>query len=183
MSSPGGVARSVKIAFMAATAALACFLGPPALGQAGAGPLDRLRSASEQAEALMRQGDTGSKTQKMQQGIVDGFDALIAALATEEGVSVPIPGKRSAPAQLQQPGATTGPPQKPAEESILPSGEWRYGLLRQPGAATGAWMPQLPPTEQKVIADTFQTGRLPPRYEELLREYNKRLAEEGPPGP
>jgi len=177
------IARAATIAFMAVTALSVCLAGPSALAQAPASPLDGLRSQSEQAEALIRQGDTGAKTQQVQQGIVDGLDTLIAALATGEGVSVPIPGKQSVPAKLQQPGATTGPAHKPAPESILPSGEWRYGLLRQPGGGTEAWMPQLPPNEQKAISDAFQTGRLPLRYEELLRDYNKRLAEEGSAGP
>jgi hypothetical protein len=177
------IARAVALASMAAAIVSACLSGPSALAQAPASPLDQLRSQSEQAEALIGQGDTGAKTQQVQQGIVDGLDTLIAALAAEEGVSVPIPGKQSVPAKLQQPGATTGPAHRPAPESILPSGEWRYGLLRQPGAVTEAWMPQLPPNEQRAISDAFQTGRLPQRYEELLREYNKRLAEERPAGP
>ena len=171
--------RALTLAFMAATVAAACFIGSGALAQEPASPLDRLRSESKQAAALIRQGDTGARTQKVQQGIVDGLDGLIKALSSEAGAGVPIPGRQSVPTKLQQPGATTGAAQKPAQESFLPSGEWRNGLLRQPGAVTEAWMPQLPPNEQKAIAATFQTGRLPPRYEELLREYNKRLAEEG----
>jgi len=121
--------------------AAACFIGSGALAQAQVGPLEQLRSQSEQAEALIRQGDTSAKTQQVQQGIVHGLDTLIAAFAAQEGVSVPVPGKQLVPTRLQQ-----------------------------PGAGTEAWMLPLPPNERKAISDAFRTGRLPPPYEEFLRE-------------
>lgn len=141
-------------------------------------PLDRLSAPMQEAEDLLRKGVTGQETQRVQQEIVNRLDALIAAGQRSRGFAVSVPGKEAEPKQLA-PGGRTGAPDKPADESILSAGRWGYGLLREPAELEDAWMPELPSTERKVVADTFRTGRLPPRYRELLRQYNKRLAEAG----
>ncbi len=178
MSARPHVTRLVACAVLALAAALAVPSPLSSAAEAPATPLDRLRSASAEAQRLIEQGDTGARTQQVQQGIVDELDALIKAMSAQEGMSVPLPGKKPAAAQPRLPSGATGPPRKPAAESVLPLGEWTYGRLAQPGQPGEAWLPQLPPAQQKAIADTFRAGRLPPRYEELLREYNKRLAQQ-----
>lgn len=159
-------------------AALLSLAVASAASEPAARSLDALRSAGEQAQALLQQGVTGERTQALQQEIVDGLDALIAAYRTQGGAVVPLPPKEGQPKVLQQ-SATTGVPQKPARESVLPVGEWQAGRTRPPEALAEAWTPKLPEAERKKIEDAFRTGRLPRRYEDLLREYNKRLAEEG----
>lgn len=161
-------------------ALLLCFV-PVLCARADEGPLGSLISTSREAEGLLRQGVTDERVQRVQQGVVDQLDALIAASRSDKTLAAGGTGKEQEP-EMVKPGASTGPPQKPAEESILPPGEWRYGRMREPAEAGDTWMPELPAAERKKIADAFETGRLPRRYRELLRQYNKRLAEGGRAG-
>ena len=152
---------------------VACALGGAALAAQPAS-LDDAATGMEKAQGLLKEGQTGEAVRSLQGDVVAQLDALIARYR-----------ERQRPATQGQPeeavsssskgGAQT--PLRPAQESAVPSGDWRHGLLPEAAPLPGAWAPRLPPTEQKKIADTFSTGRLPARYAELLREYNKRLAE------
>ncbi len=171
--------REGRAALALPAAVLLLCLAPVALGQGGRGGLARLIATSQEAQALLQQGSTGERTQRVQQEVVEQLDALIAALRPEHVIAVPVTGEEGE-AELQQPGSSTAAPVRPAEESTLPAGRWGYGRLRERPQVEEAWLPELPATERKKIADAFATGRLPPRYRELLRQYNKRLAEDGP---
>lgn len=174
-----GETRAVRAQLLLAVSAVLCWLlAALARGDAAAPALDGLRSVSEQVQGLLQQGDTGAGTQALQQGIVNGLDALIAAYAEQGGVPVPMPAQKAGAKVLQE-AATAGAPVKPARESVLPLGEWSFGRTRPPEAFAEAWQPRLPEAERKRISDAFRTGRLPGRYEDLLRQYNRRLAEEG----
>lgn len=155
-------------------------LGVPGFQSAG-GPAPAagasMNAMSREAEALLRMGISGEQTQRLQRGIVGRLDALIALAQAQPAASRTAPGKgRQMP--IERPGAATGAPQKPARESILPMVEWQYGRTRDVAEPGEAWLPELPAAELKKITDAFSTGRLPLRYRELLRLYNKRLAEE-----
>ncbi len=160
-------------------AALAAPAEPAAEPGGAQGPLDELNAAMQEAQGLLEQGETGEPVQRVQEDIVHRLDALIAF--AEAGLSMPPnPKAKERMARAERPAETTGPPEKPAERSTLPGGTWAYGRMRAPAEAEEAWLPQLPPTERKAIADALRAGRLPPRYRELLRQYNRRLAEEEP---
>ena len=139
-------------------------------------PLDQLRASTGRAEGLLRGGETGADVQRLHGDIVAQLDALIALAEEDTGFMLGAkPGEKESKAL--KPGSTTAAPEKPAEESILPDGGWAYGRMRSPVELEGGWLPELPATQRKAIADAFRTGRLPLRYREVLREYNKRLAE------
>jgi len=152
----------------------------PALGATSAraqGPLDELDAAMGQAQSLLERGETGGSVQRLQEEIVRRLDTLIAS--PQAGLDMPPTAKPGeGKAQAERPGETTGPPEKPADRSTLPGGTWTYGPMRAEADPEDAWLPGLPPTERKPIIDAFRSGRLPPRYRELLRQYNRRLAEE-----
>jgi len=127
----------------------------------------------DRAQGLLAQGQTREPVPSIQRDVVSRLDALIAAAEEQQ--------RQAASAkQAQQPGTQSGEqtPTRAAEQSTLRPGDWRQGRLPIAPHLPGDWAASLPPTEQKEIADTFRTGRLPARYEEMLREYNKRLAQQ-----
>ena len=157
--------------------ALALVLAVGAASARAEGPLGELDAAMGQAQSLLEQGETGGAVQRLQEDIVRRLDALIAS--PQAGLDMPPTAKpREGKAQAERPAETTGPPEKPADRSTLPGGTWTYGPMRAEAEPEDAWLPRLPPTERKAIVDAFRSGRLPPRYRELLRQYNRRLAEE-----
>jgi hypothetical protein len=130
----------------------------------------------KEAETSLRQGKTGGQVTDAQDAAIRQLDALIAACQVEPGAGMKA-GAAEGGSPSAQPTATTALPMRPAQESVLPSGGPSAGPVRPAGELVGAWLPQLPPTEQKKVADTFTAGRLPSRYRNLLRLYNRRLAE------
>jgi len=169
-------ARRLKGTLMALAAALG-LLGalPGIVGAAGA--LEQVASLSRQAEGLLREGKTGREARAVQQEVLDRLDEAIAALQPKVGLPPPMP-TRLGETGMEAPGGATARPLRPAEESAASGGQWQYGRLRQAPAPDEAWLPGLPPAERKAIQDAFDAGRLPRHYQALLREYNKRLAEE-----
>jgi hypothetical protein len=139
-------------------------------------PLQDLVGAMVTSSDLLRQGVTGEQTSRVQQDIIERLDGLIASLETAPGAGETAPVAQEQPGG-QQPSGTIGRPGRPAEESVLSAPAPGRGPIQPTGPQGGEWLPQLPPTEQKRVADTFTTGRLPPRYRELLRQYSKRLTE------
>ena len=140
--------------------------------------LDDVAAGMEKAQGLLKDGETGEPVRSVQAGVVAQLDALIASYEEQS--------QRSAPGQPQQaakpsPKGGAETPTRAAQESAVPPGDWRHGRLAEAAQLPGGWAPGLPPSEQKKIADTFSTGRLPGRYAELLREYNKRLAAQATP--
>lgn len=182
MTAPVGDKAACARALLVAGAALAlACMAAPARGQEGASPLEAVRQTSERAALLIGQGETGGEVQRMQQDILDTLDAMIAAYQAEQAAAAGPPGEQ-AQGETKGPAEVTAAPRKPLAESLLPEGEWQRGRLPRAGAAlesAEAWMPQLPEAERKAISDALDAGRLPRRYQELLRQYNKRLAEEG----
>jgi len=171
--------RAIPCRLVRAVAALAAlWAGAVLMAVSGSGdPLAEPSRCAARAEELLRSGVTDERVQRVQKQLIRGLDALIASASRTSQA-----GKSSA---LKKPGdplkplaaGLTGRPLKPAEESVLPGGTWRYGPLAAPPELPGGWLPQLPPEQRRKIADAFRTGRLPSRYIELLREYNLRLAE------
>ena len=152
---------------------LACALGGAALAAQPAS-LDDVAAGMEKAQGLLKDGQTGDAVRALQGDVVTQLDALIALYAEK-----PTPAAQGKPEESAKPSSEGGEqaPVKPAKESAVPPGDWRQGRLPEARQLPGGWAASLPPAEQKKIADTFSTGRLPARYAELLREYNKRLAE------
>lgn len=167
--------ETAVVAVVAAFGAL--FWLPCAAQDDDGGPFGRLRGSMEKAEALLRRGVTGRDVADVQWDVVRQLDALIAGLE-EEGGSGDATQEGDREATATKPSGATGLPLKPAEESILSPGGWTPGVMRPTADAAEAWLPRLPAIEQQKVLDTFSAGRLPPRYRELLRQYNKRLAED-----
>jgi hypothetical protein len=124
----------------------------------------------ETAQGQLAKGEAGEPVQSAQRDAVSKLDGLIAA-AEEQA-------RKLQQKQSLQPGSQGGSqtPKQAAQQSAPRPGDWRQGRLPAPARTPGDWAASLPPTEQKKIADTFSTGRLPARYEELLRAYNESLA-------
>ncbi len=135
---------------------------------------DEAADGMDRAQGLLARGETGEPVQSVQRDVVSRLDALIAAAEAQQKQAQAASAKHA-----QQPGTQSGQqtPTRAAEQSTPRPGDWRQGRLPEAARLPGAWAAGLPPTEQKKIADTFRTGRLPARYEQMLREYNKRLAE------
>ena len=156
---------------------MACALGGAALAAQPAS-LDDVAAGMEKAQGLLKEGQTGEAVRSLQGDVVAQLDVLIARYAGEAtaGHAGPAGGGRQAELQGRRPDAA---------QAGAGVGRAAGRLAPRPaaggGAAPGRRAPGLPPTEQKKIADTFSTGRLPARYAELLRGYNKRLAEQGTP--
>ncbi|MHC4481708.1 MAG: hypothetical protein ACYS1C_12175, partial [Planctomycetota bacterium] len=181
LATMGGVTdrRRLAIALTGALVLAACM----SAGAAGAaGRPESLPQASDRAAELLRSGVTGEPTQRLQQQILDELDRLIAEARLKPAPPAGGPGT-GGKAKMEQPGAGAGKPRKPAEESVLPTGEWQRGRLREAVEPDRAWLPELPAAERKRIADAFSSGRLPRRYRDLLRHYNRRLAEGEGGGP
>ncbi len=141
------------------------------------GPLEALRGRGAEAQRRLAQMQTGAATRDIQQQVVDGLGAMIAARRPGTVPPGEMPSRPGA-AEMQQPGGGTAVPERPAEAAMLPLGEWHEGRLRAGPPAEGDWLPGLPPADREKVADSFATGRLPARYGELLRQYNRRLAEQ-----
>ncbi|KPK57576.1 MAG: hypothetical protein AMK73_10010 [Planctomycetes bacterium SM23_32] len=163
---------------MAIGAAVALLMAVGAVPPAGGSLLEPLRLRSRAAEQMLRRGVTEDQVQAVQQEVLDGLDELIASLETEGGAASSMPA-RPGEAAPSQTGGSTSPPRQPAEESAPSAGRWAPGRLREAEPVDETWLPQLPPAERQKVADTFATGRLPARYRDLLRQYSRRLAEEG----
>lgn len=166
------IGAMASIGLMAAVIA-ACALGGAALAAQPAS-LDGAAAGMEKAQGLLMEGQTGEAVRSLQGDIVAQLDALIARYLEKQ-----LPATQGQPEEAVSTSSKGGAqtPLRPAQESAVPPGDWRHGRLPEAAQLPGGWAPGLPPTEQKKIADTFSTGRLPARYAELLREYNKRLAE------
>ncbi len=137
---------------------------------------DQPADGMDRAEGLLAEGQTGEPVQSIQRDVVSQLDALIASAEARQRRAQAVAAK-----QAQQPGNQTSQqtPLRAAEQSTLPSGRLAPGpRCSATSRLPGDWAASLPPTEQRKIADTFRTGRLPARYEQMLREYNKRLARE-----
>ncbi len=141
-------------------------------GLPGAGEVGELMSDSAR---MLRGQELGGALWKTQQGILGGLDSLIAA--ARQAVSAAA-GAREGPARATQTGRQTGTPERPAEESRLPAGRWEGRAPLLPRESAAGWLPELPEAERRRIEDAFETGRLPGRYREHLRRYNRRLAGE-----
>ena len=136
-----------------------------------------LAAMSDDAAAALRRVDGAADAHKVQREILGELDQLIAALEQQGGASATLKGGTEESGQ-QRPGAKTGAPRKAAEKTTLPGGQWQFGKQRDEEDADEAWMPDLPAAEKQAVRDALEAGRMPPRYRELLREYNKRLAAE-----
>ncbi|MFO8006673.1 MAG: hypothetical protein R6V05_02960 [Candidatus Brocadiia bacterium] len=147
-------------------------LGEVAGGLPGTEPVQRLMADSAR---MLRRQELGETLQGTQQRIIGRLDALIAA-ARQAAASRA--GAQEGPAPAMQTGRQTGIPDRPAEESRLPAGRWEGTAPSLTGPPVGGWLPELPEAERRRIEDAFETGRLPARYREHLRQYNRRLAGE-----
>jgi len=136
----------------------------------------RLAGTMTTAATMLEGGTTGPATTEVQADVVRQLDALIALheQAGSGGRSVQGEGEP----RSQKPSGATGAPLKPAEESVLGPSGWAPGASRAAIDDAGTWLPGLPPAEQKKVTETFSAGKLPPRYREVLRQYNRRLAEQ-----
>ncbi|MFW6188958.1 MAG: hypothetical protein ACOC7T_00865 [Planctomycetota bacterium] len=169
---------ALRAALLAAVLALA--VGAGTAGPSPRRKLDEVAQRMRRAEGMLEEGRLGEPLERAQRRIVSDLDALIAALEEREsggGSRRAASGRKRRPTR---PAPGVGPgrrPGRPAEESRLPPAVGREAAARPPQPVEGDWAPGLPPEERKAVADTFRTGRLPARYRELLRAYNKRLAE------
>jgi hypothetical protein len=159
---------------------VACVLPSPASG--GASPLGSLKAESGRAAGLLAAGATDDEVRAVQRGVLEGLDALIAALEAQDAAAAAA-AARAGQMPTPRPGSATGAPRKPAEESVAGGRRWATGRLGEEPAGGEAWLPGLPASERSKVADAFATGRLPARYRDALRDYNRRLAEEGGPAP
>lgn len=153
---------------------LAC--GWAVAGNGPVGPLGAAARRMEDVEVMLREGRTGPDVQETQQQILAELDRLVRQ-RQQEGRS---PQRQSGLRELNEPtipGAATGRPGQPAEESVLPGGRWERGRLTPTEAPEGDWAPGLPEAERRKLDDALRTGRLPSHYRNLLRAYNRRLAE------
>jgi len=147
---------------------------------AAAAPAGMLRDIGHrmaEAEGLLRGGQVNARLQSAQRQIVERLDILIelaraAGAATQKKSR---PGEGSKRRAGQRPA---GAPLSHMEESRLASGPAPSAGSPGSAPAAGDWAPGLPESERRKISDSFRTGRLPARYMELLRSYNKRLARE-----
>jgi hypothetical protein len=141
----------------------------------GSGPLGQIAGEMSRAESLLRQGAPAGEVRGAQEEVVRQLDALIGRLEIQSGGAAASaePGQ----VELPSPAGSTGVPFKPAEQSVLPPGGPPPGALNLPGESGAPWLPQLPEKDRQAVAEAFSAGRLPPRYRELLRSYNRRLAE------
>lgn len=157
-----GVTAMVGAVRQAGTPALAWRLAPVGEGSALAGE-------------LLRRGLTGQQVQQAQQRVVDGLDALIAALE-RQAVLTASASSEASESRSQRTGVASGPPVRPADESMHSPFGPAPGRIAEEGPAAAAWLPDLPEAERKKVSDAFRTGRLPARYRDLLRDYSRRLA-------
>jgi len=143
---------------------------------AAAGVFGQVAVAMDQAAGMLREARINHGLTDLQQDILGRLDALIAALKPSDGGGPMRTVTEDGP-EGQRPSGATALPVKPADESVLSPAGWARGALRRSPGSADAWLPGLPPVEQQKVADTFNSGRLPPHYVELLRQYSKRLAE------
>ncbi len=142
--------------------------------------LGEVAAQMERAARLLQTGDGAANAVPAQRDALRRLDLLIERLTISEDPSLsgerPLKGSRLTETQMLTAGI--GPqPERPAQESMLPAaqdGQPPPGVADEAG---GEWAPGLPEAERQVIADTFSAGRLPPHYRDLLRAYNRRLAE------
>ncbi len=139
-------------------------------------PLEAIGHRMVSVESMLRREMSGREVQREQERILAELDRMIrerdpggATAETQSGLSEIEPAIT--------PGAETGRPDRPAEESVLPSGRWEPGRLSPAEALEGDWRADLPEAGRRTIEDTLGTGRLPARYRDLLRAYNLKLAE------
>jgi hypothetical protein len=137
-----------------------------------------VEGTSAQAQDMLKSALTGARAQDAQRRVVDGLDALIAAVGQQAVVASTASGE-PAEAQSVRSGASSAVPIRPAEESMASPFGPPPGPIASGGPAAAAWLPGLPEAERKKVSDAFATGRLPARYRDLLREYNRRLAAGG----
>jgi len=141
-----------------------------------AGPLGAVSGRMASVESMLREGESGRKVQQAQQQILADLDRLVRAREQEGDSSRRRSGLRERELRTI-PGGATGRPGRPAQESVLPGSRWDRGRLGPGQAPGGNWLPQLPAAERRKLDDALRTGRLPLHYRQLLRAYNRRLAE------
>jgi len=178
----------VRLLATAALAALALGAGgaPPAeapVQQARPrGPLQDVGARMEGVQDRLDKEDTGDAVRAEQKEIVARLDAIIELLQKQAAAQAGgRQGREGQPGQTAQavPGPARGAqPEKPAERSTMPPGEWEGRAPGAEGGLEGGWMANLPPAEREKVQQAFKEGRLPMRYQGLIQAYSRRLAEE-----
>jgi hypothetical protein len=132
-----------------------------------------------EAERLLGGGRLGAELESLQREILERMDALIQLYRPSEAATEQRKARSEVPGRRPG-GMGTDRPVRPAEESMAGEGQWQWAHVLPSEVPEGDWAPGLPPGERQRINDTFRTGRLPGRYRQLLRQYNRRLAGAAP---
>jgi hypothetical protein len=159
--------------------------GKPATRPASDDPFLRLTEQIRDAEARLRQADSGDETQELQRKIVDDLEKLIAQIEKQQqqqssssqqsqGASQPKPGSPQ-----QQPGQQPGQGNSESSQSRDSQEGTRNSTARKPDPGNLRSMLEkvwgtLPERERQAVMQT-SVDDFPAKYQFVIEEYFKAL--------
>jgi hypothetical protein len=121
-------------------------------------PLHEIADVMKGVERRIRRTDTGKETQERQKAVIAKLEKIIEEIEERE----------------KQGGAPGGNnPTSPATQSALPQGPSRIGNLDKAPNVVDKWG-MMKDRDREAIENDLQT-KLPGRYQQLLKDYYKRL--------
>jgi hypothetical protein len=158
---------------------------PPANAPSMSGPVgpeiaDRIVQRLDDIQQALGRGDTGTKTQAAQSGLVELLDQLATAAERQEAAEQGQGGGASAgsaaqpkPMPAPTPSLAADSDQKPEQDAPQPSG------TPSSDGPPGAWG-KLPAQQREAFLQSLREKRFPARYQRILEQYYRGFRDSPP---